>query len=76
MRSLCLPTGTKFFVTASKNMTRQHLKVVLRKVYQLYADYVMKNPFYEVEQPIQCRKFDIMLDKALKMLIPSRSDGS
>ena len=30
------------------------------RVYDLYADYVLKNPFYEVEQTIQsrCELFD------------------
>ena len=31
---------------------------VLKEVYVLYSDYVMKNPFYELDMPIQCDKFD------------------
>lgn len=27
-------------------------------MYDLYADYVLKNPFYEVEMPIRCELFD------------------
>ena len=72
---LAFAPGTKFFVTASKHMTRQQLAFVLDKVYKLYADYVLKNPFYELEQPIQCEKFDIMLDRSLKVIAPSRSDS-
>ena len=30
----------------------------LRRVYDLYCDYVLKNPFYEVEMPIRCELFD------------------
>jgi len=32
--------------------------VIIRKVYELYADYVMKNPFYQVEMPIRCEAWD------------------
>lgn len=28
------------------------------RVYDLYADFVLKNPFYEVEMPIRCELFD------------------
>lgn len=61
-------------MTASKTMTQKQLSTILRKVYSLYSDYVLKNPFYELEQPIQCEKFDIMLDRALRALTPNRSD--
>jgi len=27
-------------------------------IYDLYCDYVLKNPFYEVEMPIRCEMFD------------------
>src|SRR5699024_3229161 len=27
---------------------------ILNKVYQLFADYVMKNPFYQLDMPIRC----------------------
>lgn len=28
------------------------------RIYDLYCDYVLKNPFYEVEMPIRCEMFD------------------
>ena len=30
----------------------------LCRIYDLYCDYVLKNPFYEVEMPIRCELFD------------------
>lgn len=34
----------------------------LSRLYELYADYVLKNPFYDLEQPIHnCEKFQIHL---------------
>ena len=35
----------------------------LRRLYELYSDYVMKNPFYTPEMPIRCEKFDTVLAK-------------
>lgn len=31
---------------------------VMKKIYELYADYVMKNPFYQLEMPVRCEAFD------------------
>ena len=36
---------------------------MLRDVYILYSDYVLKNPFYELDMPIHCDKFDLKLAK-------------
>lgn len=29
----------------------------------LYADYVLKNPFYEIDMPIHCDRFDARLTR-------------
>mmetsp|Transcript_30755 Transcript_30755/g.67354 ORF Transcript_30755/g.67354 Transcript_30755/m.67354 type:complete len:142 (-) Transcript_30755:170-595(-) len=55
-------TGLKFFVTAEPE-TKQPLEVFLREVYMLYSDYVLKNPFYEMDMPIHCDRFDQKLAK-------------
>ena len=55
------PTGLKFFATARPE-TRD-VPAFLRKVYEFYADYVLKNPFYELDQVIKCDLFDLHLDK-------------
>jgi hypothetical protein len=34
-----------------------------RRIYELYSDYVLKNPFYEVEQVIKCELFDEQLEQ-------------
>lgn len=36
---------------------------LLRKVFDLYTDYVLKNPFYETEMPIRCELFDANLER-------------
>eukprot|EP00270_Netrium_digitus_P009186 TRINITY_DN2789_c2_g1_i2.p1 TRINITY_DN2789_c2_g1~~TRINITY_DN2789_c2_g1_i2.p1 ORF type:complete len:148 (+),score=38.43 TRINITY_DN2789_c2_g1_i2:240-683(+) len=52
-------TGTKFFVATEPGA--HGVEALLRAIYDLYADYVLKNPFYEVEMPIRCELFDINL---------------
>eukprot|EP00008_Paramoeba_atlantica_P014480 CAMPEP_0201494320 /NCGR_PEP_ID=MMETSP0151_2-20130828/46598_1 /ASSEMBLY_ACC=CAM_ASM_000257 /TAXON_ID=200890 /ORGANISM="Paramoeba atlantica, Strain 621/1 / CCAP 1560/9" /LENGTH=139 /DNA_ID=CAMNT_0047882469 /DNA_START=56 /DNA_END=471 /DNA_ORIENTATION=+ len=58
------PTGVKFFILAHPE--RKHLDQLLRTIYELFSDYVLKNPFYELEQPIHCQQFDMALDKLLR----------
>jgi hypothetical protein len=36
------------------------------RIYELYSDYVLKNPFYEVEQVIKCELFDTAVDLAVR----------
>jgi hypothetical protein len=55
--------GTKFFLVADPH--HGDLDPVLKQIHQLYADYVQKNPFYEIEQPIRCELFDIELAKLI-----------
>ena len=48
-------TGTKFVLTAQAGT--QDLDAVLGKIYEAYADFVLKNPFYELEMPIRIPEF-------------------
>ena len=61
LRCLETMTGIKFVLTAERGT--QVLEPVLRMVYELYSDYVLKNPFYENDMPIHCDKFDQKLMK-------------
>eukprot|EP00457_Paulinella_chromatophora_P022306 gb/GEZN01025129.1/.p1 GENE.gb/GEZN01025129.1/~~gb/GEZN01025129.1/.p1 ORF type:complete len:159 (+),score=19.84 gb/GEZN01025129.1/:25-501(+) len=56
-------TGMKFILTAPP-MNHQ-LEKLLQAIYLLYTDYVLKNPFYEIDMPIKCEKFDLRLDALL-----------
>ncbi|KAJ5081119.1 Transport protein particle subunit trs23 [Penicillium angulare] len=49
-------TGTKFLLFTDP-MTGS-VETVMNKIYELYADYVMKNPFYQLEMPVRCEAFD------------------
>ncbi|CDF41355.1 unnamed protein product [Chondrus crispus] len=52
-------TGVQFFVTA--DLKTENLASFLRDVYVLYADYVMKNPFYELDMPIKVDRWETHL---------------
>jgi hypothetical protein len=60
--------GTKFFVTADPN--QRHLEELLHEIYDLYIDYALKNPFYDMEQPIQnvCEKFVTNLESLISTI--------
>ncbi|PPD74245.1 hypothetical protein GOBAR_DD28830 [Gossypium barbadense] len=55
---------TKFFVVCEPGT--QHMEALLKVVYELYTDYVLKNPFYEMEMPIRFELFDINLTQAVQ----------
>lgn len=57
-------TGVKFVVTASPGTP--DLDSFLRGIYDLYADYVLKNPFFEMDMPIRCELFNKNLDKMVQ----------
>jgi hypothetical protein len=59
-------TGTKFLLFTEPQ--QPNVETILRKVYELYSDYVMKNPFYQTEMPIRCEAFDRGLGKYLRVL--------
>mmetsp|Transcript_15061 Transcript_15061/g.24943 ORF Transcript_15061/g.24943 Transcript_15061/m.24943 type:complete len:142 (+) Transcript_15061:85-510(+) len=57
-------TGVKFVITATPGTTE--MKAVLQNVYEIYTDYVLKNPFYEMEMPIRCDLFNKHLDRVMQ----------
>ena len=49
-------SGTKFLLFTEPQ--QPNVDVIMRKIYELYADYVMKNPFYQLEMPVRCEAFE------------------
>lgn len=49
-------TGMKIFITTTKGTV--DARGALRRVHQAYCDYALKNPFYEIEMPVNCDLFD------------------
>lgn len=58
-------TGVKFLLFTEPQ--QPNVDSMIKKIYELYADFVMKNPFYTVEMPIRCEKFDRGLDGFIKV---------
>jgi hypothetical protein len=42
----------------SKLTSKENFGKNQTRIYNLYCDFVLKNPFYEVEMPIRCELFD------------------
>jgi len=51
-------TGTKFLIFTEPGAAYAMVDGYLRRAHDLYADYVLKNPFYSLEMPIRCDMFD------------------
>lgn len=49
-------TGTKFLLFTEPG--QPNVDLIIRRIYELYADYVTKNPFYQMEMPVRCEAFD------------------
>jgi len=59
-------TGVKFIVVTDRN--QQGVDQLLDKIYELYADYALKNPFYSLEMPIRADLFEEHLQVAIDQI--------
>ncbi|KAG5315209.1 TPPC4 protein, partial [Acromyrmex insinuator] len=57
-------TGIKFMIVAEPS--QPGMEIFLKRVYDLYADYALKNPFYALEMPIRCELFETNLQTLLE----------
>ncbi|MEW5307689.1 MAG: hypothetical protein WDW36_010067 [Sanguina aurantia] len=62
-------TGTKLLLLVEPNSP--YIPAVLQRIYELYTDFVLKNPFYETEQVIRCELFDEALENVSWSLSPT-----
>lgn len=51
-RTFFIFAGIKFIVLADPRQTG--IDALLRKIYEIYSDFALKNPFYSLEMPIRC----------------------
>lgn len=49
-------TGTKFLLFTEP--MQPNVDRIMARIYELYSDYVMKNPFYSLEMPIRSEGWD------------------
>lgn len=59
-------TGVKFITIAEPHQIG--MDALLRRIYELYADYALKNPFYSLEMPIRCELFETNLQTLLEQV--------
>ncbi|KAG0263131.1 hypothetical protein BG011_009233 [Mortierella polycephala] len=70
-------TGTKFLLVADPHQSS--IDHTMRKIYETYSDYCVKNPFQNPEMPIRSEQFDVHLLKLVKSvggLVTSSSNMS
>lgn len=60
------PTGLKILLLTSPRQPQ--LDYILKRIYELYADYAMKNPFHTPEMPVRSEKFETGLGKLVKQM--------
>ena len=56
-------TGVKFVITVTPTVTE--VEALLAAIYELYSDFVVKNPFHEIDMPIRCELFNLNLDRLM-----------
>lgn len=59
-------TGVKFIVVCDPK--QMGIDQLLEKIYELYADFALKNPFYSLEMPIRADLFDQNLQVAIDQI--------
>lgn len=59
-------TGVKFLVVCDPK--QPGIDQLLDRIYQIYADYALKNPFYSLEMPIRADLFDQHLQVAIDQI--------
>ncbi|KAL2199568.1 Sybindin-like protein [Corynascus similis CBS 632.67] len=64
MQCFATLTGTKFLLFT--DTTQANVDLTMRRVYDMYTDYVMKNPFYQLEMPVRCDMFDRKLGSYIR----------
>lgn len=64
MHTLFIFPGVKFMLVVEPSQTGADL--LLHRIYELYADYALKNPFYSLEMPIRCDLFESNLQNLLE----------
>ncbi|CAF2914739.1 unnamed protein product [Rotaria sp. Silwood2] len=59
-------TGIKFL--ALTDIKQVNVDALLKRSYELYSDYALKNPFYSIDQPIWCPLFQETVKQAIDLL--------
>lgn len=60
------PTGVKIVMLTSPRQPQ--LDYILRRIYEIYADYAMKNPFHAPEMPVRSERFETHLTRLVRQM--------
>lgn len=60
MKLVCFQSLTrlKFIFIVDPGTSINDCEIMFRKIYDVYSDYVSKNPFYELDMPIRLESFE------------------
>ena len=60
MKLVCFQTLTKlkFIFVIDHTTSIQECETMFKKIYDIYSDFVSKNPFYELDMPIRIETFE------------------
>ncbi|VWU53139.1 trafficking protein particle complex subunit 4, putative, partial [Hepatocystis sp. ex Piliocolobus tephrosceles] len=61
-------TGIKIFIVHKDDLNIE-LNTYLKKVYELYSDVILKNPFYDIDMPIRSTVFNEHIEKLFSNII-------
>ncbi|KAI8895371.1 Sybindin-like protein [Globomyces pollinis-pini] len=59
-------TGLKFIIITDTGFQTHEISCL--KLYEIYSDFAMKNPFYQPDMPIRAELFDLNIMKFVKTL--------
>lgn len=59
-------TGIKFILCCNSSISITICDKYLHSLYVLYCDYVLKNPFYDIDNPIRVNKFDVVVQQLVQ----------
>jgi hypothetical protein len=67
MKLVCFQTLTrlKFIFVIDHVTSVSECEVMFRRIYDIYSDFVSKNPFYELDMPIRIETFETEVSKLL-----------
>jgi hypothetical protein len=60
MKLVCFQTLTKlkFIFVVDQITSIQECEIMFKKIYDIFSDFVSKNPFYELDMPIRIETFE------------------
>lgn len=64
----CFQTLTGVKIMTVTDRQQSGIEILLKRIYEIYADYALKNPFYSLEMPIRCELFDNNLKTILEQI--------